>query len=98
MRALWTAATGMHAQQQTLDVISTNLANVQTAGFKRSRVDFQDLVYEILQAPGASSAQGQEVPSGFQVGHGSRGGAAPRLFLKGGLQQTSHALALPLPG
>ena len=67
MRALWTAATGMHAQQVTLDVISNNLANVQTAGFKRSRVDFQDLVYEILQAPGAASAQGQEVPSGFQV-------------------------------
>jgi flagellar basal-body rod protein FlgG len=88
----------MHAQQQTLDVISNNLANVQTAGFKRSRVDFQDLVYEVLQAPGASSAQGQEVPSGFQVGHGSRAVATQRLFIKGDLQQTSNILDLAIEG
>ena len=98
MRALWTAATGMHAQQLTLDVISNNLANVQTAGFKRSRVDFQDLVYEILNAPGAASAQGQEVPSGFQVGHGSRAVATQRLFVKGDLQQTSNPLDLAIEG
>jgi flagellar basal-body rod protein FlgG len=98
MRALWTAATGMHAQQLTLDVISNNLANVQTAGFKRSRVDFQDLVYEVLQAPGAASAQGQEVPSGFQVGHGSRAVATQRLFVKGDLQQTGNALDLAIEG
>ena len=98
MRALWTAATGMHAQQLTLDVISNNLANVQTAGFKRSRVDFQDLVYEILQAPGAASAQGQEVPSGFQVGHGSRAVATQRLFIKGDLQQTGNPLDLAVEG
>jgi flagellar basal-body rod protein FlgG len=98
MRALWTAATGMQAQQMTLDVISNNLANVQTAGFKRSRVDFQDLVYEILQAPGASSAQGQEVPSGFQVGHGARAVATQRLFIKGDLQQTGNTLDLAIEG
>ena len=98
MRALWTAATGMHAQQLTLDVISNNLANVQTAGFKRSRVDFQDLVYEILQAPGAASAQGQEIPSGFQVGHGSRAVATQRLFVKGDLQQTGNPLDLAIEG
>jgi flagellar basal-body rod protein FlgG len=98
MRALWTAATGMHAQQLTLDVISNNLANVQTAGFKRSRVDFQDLVYEILNAPGAASTQGQEVPSGFQVGHGSRAVATQRLFVKGDLQQTSNPLDLAIEG
>jgi flagellar basal-body rod protein FlgG len=98
MRALWTAATGMHAQQLTLDVISNNLANVQTAGFKRSRVDFQDLVYEVLQAPGAASAQGQEVPSGFQVGHGSRAVATQRLFVKGDLQQTGNPLDLAIEG
>ncbi len=98
MRALWTAATGMHAQQLTLDVISNNLANVQTTGFKRSRVDFQDLVYEILQAPGAASAEGQEVPSGFQVGHGSRAVATQRLFIKGDLQQTGNPLDLAVEG
>jgi flagellar basal-body rod protein FlgG len=88
----------MHAQQLTLDVISNNLANVQTSGFKRSRVDFQDLVYEILQAPGASSAQGQEIPSGFQVGHGSRAVATQRLFIKGDLQQTGNNLDLAIEG
>jgi flagellar basal-body rod protein FlgG len=98
MRALWTAATGMQAQQLTLDVVSNNLANVQTAGFKRSRVDFQDLVYEILQAPGAASAQGQEIPSGFQVGHGSRAVATQRLFTKGDLQQTGNTLDLAIEG
>jgi flagellar basal-body rod protein FlgG len=98
MRALWTAATGMQAQQLTLDVVANNLANVQTAGFKRSRVDFQDLVYETLQAPGAQSAQGQEIPSGFQVGHGSRAVATQRLFIKGDLQQTGNTLDLAIEG
>jgi len=98
MRALWTAATGMQAQQLTLDVVANNLANVQTAGFKRSRVDFQDLVYETLQAPGAASAQGQEIPSGFQVGHGSRAVATQRLFIKGDLQQTGNTLDLAIEG
>ncbi len=98
MRALWTAATGMQAQQLTLDVVANNLANVQTAGFKRSRVDFQDLVYETLQAPGAASAQGQEIPSGFQVGHGSRAVATQRLFVKGDLQQTGNTLDLAIEG
>jgi len=98
MRALWTAASGMQAQQLTLDVVANNLANVQTAGFKRSRVDFQDLVYETLQAPGASSAQGQEIPSGFQVGHGSRAVATQRLFIKGDLQQTGNSLDLAIEG
>lgn len=98
MRALWTAATGMQAQQLTLDVVANNLANVQTTGFKRSRVDFQDLVYEILQAPGATSAAGQEIPSGLQVGHGSRAVATQRLFIKGDLQQTGNPLDLAIEG
>jgi flagellar basal-body rod protein FlgG len=88
----------MHAQQLTLDVISNNLANVQTAGFKRSRVDFQDLVYEVLQNPGAASAQGQEIPAGFQVGHGSRAVATQRLFVKGDLQQTGNVLDVAIEG
>ncbi len=98
MRALWTAASGMQAQQLTLDVVANNLANVQTTGFKRSRIDFQDLVYETLQAPGAASAQGQEIPSGFQVGHGSRAVATQRLFIKGDLQQTANPLDLAIEG
>ncbi|MBI4522650.1 MAG: flagellar basal-body rod protein FlgG [Deltaproteobacteria bacterium] len=98
MRALWTASTGMQAQQLTLDVIANNLANVQTAGFKRSRVDFQDLLYESAQVPGTASAQGSEVPSGFQVGHGSRAVSTQRLFSEGDLQQTSNPLDLAIEG
>jgi flagellar basal-body rod protein FlgG len=98
MRALWTAATGMHAQQLTMDVVANNLANVQTSGFKRSRVDFQDLIYQSLQSPGNSSAQGTEVPSGFQIGHGSRAVATQRLFMEGDLLPTGNALDVAIEG
>jgi flagellar basal-body rod protein FlgG len=98
MRALWTAATGMQSQQLTLDIIANNLANVQTSGFKRSRLDFQDLVYETLQAPGNASAQGREVPSGLQVGHGARAVSTYRLFIKGDLQHTGNPLDLAVEG
>ncbi len=98
MRALWTAATGMISQQLTLDVIANNLANVQTAGFKRSRVDFQDLIYEDVQVPGSSIAQGSEIPSGFQVGHGTRAVSTHRLFIEGDLQQTGNPLDLAIEG
>ncbi|MBI3758042.1 MAG: flagellar basal-body rod protein FlgG [Deltaproteobacteria bacterium] len=98
MRALWTAATGMHAQQLTMDVVANNLANVQTSGFKRSRVDFQDLIYQSLQSAGNTSAQGTEVPSGFQIGHGSRAVATQRLFMEGDLQPTGNPLDLAIEG
>ena len=98
MRALWTAASGMQAQQLTLDVISNNLANVQTTGFKRSRMDFQDLIYDNLQSPGAASAQGQEIPTGLQLGHGTRAVATQRLFMTGDLQQTGNTLDLAIEG
>lgn len=98
MRALWTAASGMQSQQLTLDVIANNLANVQTAGFKRSRVDFHDLVYESIQVPGAAAAQGQEVPSGFQIGHGTRAVSTHRLFIEGDLQQTGNPLDIAIEG
>lgn len=98
MRALWTAATGMEAQQLTLDVIANNLANVQTSGFKRSRVDFQDLVYQTVQMPGTASAQGSELPAGFQVGHGARSVATQKLFLEGNLQPTGNPLDMAIEG
>ncbi len=98
MRALQTAATGMEAQQLTLDIIANNLANVQTAGFKRSRVDFQDLLYESAPVPGTASSQGTEVPSGFQVGHGSRAVSTQRLFIEGDLEQTSNPLDVAIEG
>ncbi|HUK39565.1 MAG TPA: flagellar basal-body rod protein FlgG [Candidatus Acidoferrales bacterium] len=98
MRALYTAATGMQAQQLTLDAISNNLANVGTTGFKRSRMDFQDLVYDNLQTPGAASAQGQEIPTGLQLGLGTRPVATQRLFIEGDLQQTGNNLDLAIEG
>ena len=68
IRSLYTAATGMAAQQLNIDVISNNLANVNTGGFKKSRVDFQDLLYQTLRAAGTTEAQGAMVPTGIQVG------------------------------
>jgi len=72
IRALWTAAAGMNAEQLTVDVIANNLANINTAGFKRSRVDFQDLLYQTERVPGTASARNAQVPAGIQVGLGSR--------------------------
>lgn len=72
IRALWSAASGMLAQELNIDTISNNLANVNTAGFKRNRVDFQDLIYQSFRTAGATSAAGTQIPTGIQVGHGSR--------------------------
>lgn len=72
IRALFNAATGMKAQQTRIDVTSNNLANVNTTGFKRSRAEFEDLLYQTLRAPGTESAQGAIVPNGLQVGQGVR--------------------------
>ncbi|MBE9565319.1 MAG: flagellar basal body rod protein FlgG, partial [Proteobacteria bacterium] len=78
MRGLWAAATGMTAQQMNIDVIANNLANVNTAGFKASRVDFQDLVYQTVQEAGAAATEATQVPTGIQVGLGARYAAVQR--------------------
>ena len=78
LRSLWTAASGMQAQQLNIDVLSNNLANVNTTGFKRSRADFQDLLYETLRLAGAPSSSTTEVPTGIQLGHGARAAAVIR--------------------
>jgi flagellar basal-body rod protein FlgG len=72
LRALYNAATGMKAQQLRIDVASNNLANVNTTGFKRSRAEFEDLLYQTLRAPGTESSQGAVIPTGLQVGQGVR--------------------------
>ena len=82
LRSLFTAATGMTAQQQHIDVISNNLANVNTTGFKRGRADFQDLLYQTLRQPGAASSEQTEIPTGIQLGLGVRTAAVQRLFLR----------------
>lgn len=98
IRALWTSASGMQAQQLNIDVIANNLANVNTAGFKRSRVDFQDLLYQTLRFAGAPTAGGNQIPTGMQLGHGSRPAAIQRLFLAGDMQQTQNELDIAIEG
>jgi flagellar basal-body rod protein FlgG len=90
IRSLWIAKTGLDAQQTQLDVITNNLANVSTNGFKRSRAVFEDLLYQTLRQPGAQSSQQTQLPTGLQLGTGVRAVATERLFTQGNLQQTSN--------
>ncbi len=98
IRALWSAASGMLAQELNIDTISNNLANVNTAGFKRSRVDFQDLMYQSIRTVGATSAGGTQIPTGIQVGHGSRPVATQKIFSQGDFQQTEAPLDMVIEG
>ena len=98
IRSLFTAATGMQAQQMNLDVISNNIANVNTVGFKRSRADFQDLLYQTLKAPGLPSSEGNQVPSGLQVGLGVRPVATQKLFTQGDFVSTGNDLDVVIEG
>lgn len=96
--ALFTAATGMQAQQLNTDIIANNLANVNTSGFKRSRADFQDLFYQTIREVGVQSSPDTTVPTGLQVGLGVRPAASQKLFLQGDLQQTGNTLDLAIEG
>ena len=98
IRALYSAASGMQAQQLNVDVIANNLANVNTAGFKQSRSEFQDLLYQNVRASGASSSTQTELPTGLQVGLGSRPVATSRLFTQGDFRQTSNPLDMVIEG
>ena len=92
IRAMWIAASGMEAQQLNVDVISNNLANVNTTGFKRSRADFQDLLYQTLRQPGVASSSSTQVPTGMQLGQGTRPVAIQKIFIQGDYQQTQNEL------
>ncbi|HEY3396387.1 MAG TPA: flagellar basal-body rod protein FlgG [Armatimonadota bacterium] len=98
MRALWSAATGMIAQELNVDTIANNLANVNTAGFKRQRVDFEDLLYETTRMPGSPSADGVQIPTGIQVGLGTRAASTSKMFDEGTLQETGNPLDLTIGG
>jgi flagellar basal-body rod protein FlgG len=98
IRSLWIAKTGLEAQQTQMDVISNNLANVSTNGFKRSRAVFEDLLYQNLRQPGAQSSQQTQIPSGLQIGTGVRPIATERIHAQGNLQQTSNQLDLAIQG
>ncbi len=97
IRALWTAASGMQSQQVNMDVIANNLANVNSTGFKRSRADFQDILYQTARAAG-TGGDGAEVPTGVQVGLGSRVAAVQKVFTTGDFQATENELDVAIEG
>ena len=97
MRALWTAGSGMKAQQLNIDIISHNLSNVNTNGFKKNRAEFQDLIYETIREAGIQ--QGNTLtPVGLQVGHGVRPAATQRIFTPGSLHETGNPLDIAIEG
>jgi len=98
MRALYTAASGMNAQQSNIDNIAHNLANVNTAGFKKSRVDFEDLVYQQIKAPGTPTSQEAESALGLESGLGTRAVATVRNFSVGNFRTTNSPLDLAIEG
>ena len=98
IRSLWTAASGMAAQKLNIDVIANNLANVNTAGFKKSRADFADLLYQNLRAPGATTASGGQIPTGIQVGMGTRPVSVQKVFSQGDYVQTQNEFDLAIEG
>src|SRR6201747_69272 len=99
MQALSTAATGMAAQQLNVNVISNNIANMNTVGYKRQRAEFQDLLYQTLVTPGAqSSDQGTVVPTGVQIGGGVKAGSVYRITTQGSMTSTGNPLDLAING
>jgi flagellar basal-body rod protein FlgG len=98
IRALYTAASGMAAQQSNIDNVANNLANVNTTGFKKSRMEFEDLVYQQTKAAGSASSASGEAPIGLEIGLGTRTVATARDFSTGNLQSTSNPLDIAIEG
>jgi len=98
LRAFSTAATGMTAQQMMVDVIANNLANINTTGFKRSQINFQDLLYVAVQEPGTEVASGLNSPSGLEIGSGVRAASTVKVYTSGELQNTNRPLDVAIRG
>ncbi len=98
IRSLFIAATGMQAQKLNIDVVANNLANANTVGYKKSRADFQELIYQDLRTPGALSTEGSEIPSGIQLGLGVRPVAIQKVFQQGDFIHTGNPLDLVIEG
>lgn len=96
--SLYSAATGMEAQQLNLNTIANNLANVNTPGFKRSKIEFQDLLYQRPRASGTDGGGGNLVPTGIEVGNGSRVAATSKVFTQGQLTNTGEKLDIAIQG
>jgi flagellar basal-body rod protein FlgG len=98
IRALYTAATGLVAQETNIDVISNNLANVNTTGYKKSRADFQDLMYQYDVEPGAATSQTTTNPTGIQIGLGVKTSSVQKVFTQGDLTSTGNQLDVAIEG
>ena len=98
MRALWSAASGMKTQQDNMDVIANNIANVNTAGNKKVRAEFHDLLYQTLRQAGAQSGADSQYPTGLQIGLGAKLAATQRIFTEGNLQSTGNPLDVAIEG
>ena len=98
LRSLWTAATGMAAQQYNIDTISNNLANVNTTAFKKSRAEFQDLLYQTIRPAGMTNSMGTQFPTPIEIGHGTKLSATQKSFIQGNLVQTDNPLDLSVQG
>ena len=96
--ALWAAKTGLDAQQTRMAVVSNNLANVNTAGFKKSRAVFEDLLYQNVRQVGGSTSQDTQAPSGLSLGTGVRVVATEKTYTQGNLSQTGNSLDLAING
>lgn len=98
LRALYTSATGMKAQEMLIDNTANNLANVNTTGFRRSHIDFADLIYHTVREPGAPVANGQVSPTGLQIGNGVRVVSTTKHFSPGTFQETGNRLDVAIEG
>jgi len=98
IRSLYTGTTGMHGQQLNIDVIANNLANVTTTGFKKSKADFQDLLYQTMKVPGSQTSEDTESPTGILVGLGVKPAAVTKVFSQGDLILTENELDVAIEG
>jgi len=98
IRSLYTAATGMQAQQLYMDTISNNLANINTNGFKRSRMEFQDLIYQTIKEPAVRNQEGEMAPVGIEVGLGVKPGATQKNFEQGSLTHSGNMMDVAIQG
>jgi len=98
LRGMWSAASGMAAQQTQIDVIANNLANVNTTSFKKSRAEFQDLMYQVLNQAGSRTADGNEIPTGIQLGMGTMPSGIQKMFMQGDFQETKNELDMVIEG
>lgn len=98
IRSLWTASTGMAAQQTNMDVIAHNLANANTTGFKRSRGNFEDLMYQVITPPGAETSDDTRIPDGIQIGMGAKTVSVPKIFSQGSFTETGNYYDMGIEG